>query len=55
MINKYDKHLNSSLSFISKFDLKEDDKNDIYFIPHLMKILLNKLIFSTKIKKNQYL
>lgn len=27
MINKYDEHLDSSLSFISKFDLEEDLKN----------------------------
>jgi len=28
MINKYDENLNSSLSFISKFDLEEDDEDN---------------------------
>jgi hypothetical protein len=29
MINKYDENLNSSLSFISDFDLEEDEENQI--------------------------
>ena len=29
MINKYDENLDLSLSFISEFDLEEDNKNDM--------------------------
>ena len=31
MINKYDEDLNSDLSFISEFDLEEENKNDDSF------------------------
>ena len=31
MINKFDENLNSSLSFISEFDLEEDNEKDISF------------------------